>query len=345
MSNRWGFTFTLAAFFLLVSLVSSGWAMDLTVRDNAYMYTPVSQIDGNPNQPLHLTPATLNGETGVDKIKSLEHQPQDATKDAPAESSENPISFSGAVPQRQVNTPTPAFVVLPVMMHGANDKAFSDLPILLSSAVANRLSQGAQQVGGGYAVMNPIYAYDDLKEKGLDGLYRRIIRDYLQAGEPNGEDLTYLVEKLSTKKRQVKWVAFVQAEFDANHSLKPVGIEIPMAMLLDRLPKEPNFFLKGRMQVYNVQDDVRLVSDSSASSRMRMGEFGNFTRSVLDDSDSALSFKAETSKLAGKIVSDALATELMTVTSVQASLAPDATGAPANLTPQDHEALKRIIQR
>jgi hypothetical protein len=328
-------------FSLAICLSPAAWSVDLTVRENTYTMTPVSQLQEkySPDDMIFPVNYSDDGSMGVDAIKSMQYIPTQTA------AMENPVSVSPIAPPEKTPTATPTFVVFPVMVHASHDKAFADLPITLSTAVANQLLEKCQREGLGYSVLNPLYAYDELKEKGLDGLYDKMVRDYMQAGQPNEKDLTYLADQLSSKTRQVTWVVFVQADFDMNQLSKPAGFQIPLQALLDQTPQEPNYFLSGKVQIFGTTAGIPLVWGKSGSSALKMSAFGNYTKSIYDDSDSALTFKTATDKLAKSMVSTLPPTATATHSTVQATLVPGYNEAPANITPEDQETLKRILQQ
>lgn len=346
MSDRWSVFITLGAVFLLVitSLAPSpAWSVDLSVREDTLQLTPADQIAKNRLSSYKAASQQTEGEMAVTAIQNLGSRTQQKLGMMSVRQ-EIPISMSGQSAQIKQNTTAPTFAVFPVMVHSAKDKAFSDLPVLLSSAVANKLSERLQKEPYTLGVINPVYAYDDLREKGLDGLYQKIVRDYLEAGQPNEHDLIYLSDQLNAKGRRVDWIVFVQAELDMNHMGKPSGLENIFYHIHDRLPAEPNYFVKGVVQIYSTQAGVPLVWSHESSSKVKMGQFGNFTRSVYDESDSAMSFKTATNGMAQRIVSSIPPSTYQTVSSVQATLVNDTKEAPANISPADQEALKRVLE-
>lgn len=357
MADRWSFVITLGAV-LLLTLVSFypdvAWSLDLSTTEEGSTYTRVDQIlDNHLDSRLSELEVSEQPLTGAEAIKSMgKSSPKTAHKTKPLAPVETPVSLTPTIapvtPSVPV-TPIPqahsSFLVLPAVIHHSQNKAFSDLPILLSSAVAKRLEYKFQQDSSPFTVLNPLYAYDDLKEKGLDGLYQKLVQDYLQAGQPNERDLLYLTDRLSTPNQHVDWVVFVQAEFDANHTTKPTGTDVIFRHILDAWPQDGNYFLKGTVEVYAAQHGVPLIWRNSTNTHVKMSDFGNFTKSVFDDSDSATNFKKATNHMAYRLISGLPAQTRHSYASVEAALIQSpANDNPSQLSPEDREALKRIIQ-
>lgn len=333
-------TLALAFCGLFLGVWSSAQAVDLTVRENVYELTPVSQLQHQGVMDYGIVSAADEGDghMGVEAIRSLEYHPKTLA------SLEKPVSISPSKKAYDMPyQPVPAMVVFPVMVHSAQNKAFSDLPVVLSSSVASHMSAEFQKRDLDYQVMNPIYTYDELREKGLDGLYKKLIRDYLEAGLPHEGDLQYLAEQLSNKTRHVQWVAFVHADLDMNNLSKPAGFQIPMYSLVDIKPGDPNYFLSGKVKIFGVASNTPLLWEKTATSSIKMSAFGNYTKSVYDDSDSSFTFKSIADKLSKSIVSGIPKEKLATYTSVQANLAPDTIDTPSQITPADREAFERIL--
>ncbi len=333
MKERWSVLISVTVFVTLLAISvypSFAWSVDLSVRENPYTLTPVNgilkdQLNESPAQPVAPT-----GELAVDDIKALH-------------SGITPVSLSPGMGVPAAMQPAPTFVIIPVMDYG-NNKAFSDVSVMFSTAVANILTDKMRQGGQPNAVLNPLYAYDEAKEKGLDGLYQRIVRDYREAGQPNEKDVLYLVEKLSNKRQQVEWVVFAHADFDSNALTRPTMMESALTTLYDRAPKEPNYFIKGRVDIYSTADGMPLIWQQAASSRVKMSQLGHFSRSVYDDSTSAYNFKTASSKLAQQLVAGVRPEVFASHKSVEAAIVPHGSDEPAIITPTDRALLKKIIE-
>ncbi len=347
MGFRWSAIITVAAMLLLVivAICPSAWSVDLSVRDNAYMMTPVSQIASDHlSGPSPTSEASTHpSDMGVDAIRSMEYHPSGSTPQSEPVNTQVIIPQSTAMTQQKMADSIPTFLVFPVISKDAQSKAFSDLPILLSTAVANRLEQKSNQERLGYQVINPIYAYDQIKEKGLEPFYEKLVSDYLQAGAPNPSDLTYLADELSTKGHHIDWVVFVEANFDASHITKPVGLEVPIAFILDSPPNGGSYFLQGKVQVFSTEDNTPLVWKNASTASMKLNQFDNFTPSVFDDSDSIMHFKTATNQMAVKMFSDLPPNAFTSHALVQAQLLQDPDVSSGTIGPDIQKALKRIL--
>lgn len=345
VKDRWSTMLSRGLFLALIVaplLSASAWSLSLSAPEESDM-TTVTRIISPREETTSIEKAEAGpGYMGVEAIYSLNRSKPPATVSMPQASSIQPVSMMTSPPPTAIQNHIPTMIVFPVMIHKAKDKAFADLPLMFSTSLANQLADTFYKTGVNISVVNPVYAYDDLAEKGLDGLYNRLTRDFLQAGQPNERDILYLAEKLSTSSKPVEWIAFVQADFDATRLTKPVGLEIPMAMLLNRPPREANYFLKGWVQFYSAREGVPLLWSGAASSRVRLSEFGNFTKSVYDDSDSALNFKVATGKMAQEVISAIPEDFYGTFAQVHATLVPGPEA--ANITPKEQELLKQILR-
>jgi hypothetical protein len=346
MKNRWSVSISFAAFLSMGVASIPAWSLDMSVERNAYTLTPMSQIQsGTWPSASQVTPTSLNGNSGLSSMMMLNETPSDHGTSFQSASPEKNISLPITPPPVMSNVkPLPTFIILPVVTHTAKDKAFADLPAMLSSAVANQLSEKMGRNGSTFSVMNPVYAYDEVREKGLDGLYEKIIHDYVEAGQPNEKDVAFLTDQLSTRTQQIDWIVFVEAEFDTNHSEKPSLLEMPMALFYDRLPKDSNYGVKGKVEVFSTQGNMPLVWAHSSNSSIKGKSFYNFTGSILDDSDSITTFKDVTAKLAHSMVGGMPQDLYISQSSIKGNLVKDTGDAPANITQQDQENLKTILK-
>jgi hypothetical protein len=362
MADRWSLMLTTGTLLaLLVSLVMPmpATALDLIVDDELDYVTPVTQIlQGDMTYtPIELTQS--EGYMGVYDIKALRTQENKATGLTPMQPTTatvrmqpgaNPIQTVSVSPSTPYSPPvvqmTPTFVVFPVVIHDKRQKVFSDLPVMLSASVANQLSEQLHAQGLNISVINPLFAYDDLQARGLSGVYQKMMRDVLEAGRPHERDLAYLASELSTQTERVEWVVFVQADFDTSNLSRPTGLQAAKATWFSTAVPEPNYFVKGQVQIYSTHNGAPLIWTGTTSERVRMSEFGStFTKSVYDDSDSAYNFKIATGRMAQAMVKSIPSRTYQTVSMVQASIQPGGTpDDPANITPQDQETLKRILK-
>jgi hypothetical protein len=333
----------LALFLLLLFYPAAHAAWDRSM-------TPYSRV---ADSDAWTSPQPWKGEVTVEALQSASWNPA-SSDPAPREEMTPahvlmPSSGIQPVNMHPVTAPPtsqsiPTMMILPVMIHQNRDKAFSDLPVLLSTAISKHLSLAFQRQGIPYRIMNPLYGYDDLKEKGLDGFYRRLTQDYLEAGQPNEADLLYLADKLNTPTQRIVWVAFVTAELNLNQPVKPTGLGIPMRLLVDQSPRDINSFVTGGLHVYQVRPGIPLAWEQTATGRIRMEDFGNFTRSVFDDSDSITAFKTVTATIAHTLANTFPKNVQIVQTSLDAVLAtPASRYLPSTIAPDDHAAFERIL--
>jgi len=339
MANRW--VLLLAAG--LLSSVSSVWALDLSIHhDSEQTDTPVMQIFQGNVSDADEAPAQRDGLVNVNTIQTMEYRPQTVINaSVPVSGSTAPVSFI-VPPAQKVIKITPTFAVFPVLDHRLKDKAFADLPFMFSTAIANRLADKFYHQGLSFTVLNPMYAYDTLKDKGLETLYNKMIEDYREAGRPNEKDLATIADQLSTQTQHVDWIVFARAEFDMNNPDKPKGLEIPMKLLYDNLPDGPNYFIKGSVQIYSTQDGTPLLWDQSKESRMTATNFGNFTLSVFDDSDSISSFRSATNEVATALVARIPQQTYNTHSNIRVTLLENQPHTPATPGDTDQQELQRL---
>lgn len=184
-------------------------------------------------------------------------------------------------------TPLAAVAIFPVIYHGT-DKAFGDLAVLFSNEFANTLEQKAQ----GTKVLNPVYTVEELKIRGLDRVYQKVMDYYVKAGRPEPKALNYLLKELSADGRQIQRVAFVSAEADMNNYAKNYGISDRMkGWMTDSLPSEERYDIKSRIQIFDsANPELPLVWGFTWSRTMKANRVNNVTSSVYQDSDSVRSF-------------------------------------------------------
>ncbi len=378
MTKKWHIFLSLTAFLMLVAttLYPSAWSLDLSVQENVYSYTSVEDIQSQPAHAKTTVPVGFQKQqptTSFEAIQSLEYRPntQQALQlrpGSPATIEAQPATLSAPNPEVQgqpatlnpspqapsqlqsINTSSPGIAIFPVMYHSNQNKAFSDLPLILSTAVAKEFRIKFAKENQPFHVMNPIYAYDRLKARGADGVYQKVMRDYIEAGEPDENDIMTLANQLSTKDHPVDWVIFVGSTFDYNQLTRPSGLlEKYLYYHHDQLPKQPNFYVTGNMQVYNVQNgSMVLVYQRRAEAKVPLNAFENFTKSVFDDSDSMIQFKLVSDKLAQKMALTTFPKPTGPQVGISAKLATeqDATPPGTQVLSQDvKDSLKRILSR
>ncbi len=352
-ANR-GILGLISLFILQSSLCLPAWSLDLSTHDNQNAMTPVSQLNtsGSTGTYAH-EPMVLDGNIGVDDLKKLSHKKTIKVSQKPLPAPEKPhvpviapMKPLQEVPSQPAPRPiqdiqaAPAIAVFPVVVHSTHDKAFSDVPVLLSSAIANKLKE---RLGQGYIVLNPIYTYDTLEAKGLAGIFQGLIKDYLNAGEPNEKDLQYLADQLSDKHRQVKWIAFVQADFDINNIAKPFGLaSLSLYHMAEIIPKDPSYFLNGNLKIFSTDDGIPLVYDKSGTALIKMRSFGSYTRTVYENSDSTYHFKSVAAKMASDFVKKVTLNDNFPEASVRGDIVTSDT--PTNMTPDDQAALQHVLE-
>ncbi|MBY0405214.1 MAG: hypothetical protein K2X66_15050 [Cyanobacteria bacterium] len=184
--------------------------------------------------------------------------------------------------------PLESMAIIPVVKHHQN-KAFGDLSILFSDEFANTLSNRAK----GTQIYNPVYFVEEIKIRGLQPVYQKMIDYYNLAHRPENKALSYILKELSNASgKKIERVAFVEVDLDVNHSVQPTSlIDRFKAITTDDLPKEANYFIKSRIQVFDTtQDQFPMIWGFSWSKSIPGSKFYNFTPSVFQDSDSIQAF-------------------------------------------------------
>lgn len=183
--------------------------------------------------------------------------------------------------------PLPAIAVFPVVLHH-NTKAFADASVVFADEFANVLSNKAK----GTKVLNPVYTVEELRIRGLEGVYNKIMQYYIKAHRPEPKALNYLLKELSADGRQIQRVAFIEVDFDVNKTTKPVHlVDRLKAISTDGLPQTANYFIRSRVQVFDtVQEDSPMIWAFTWSKLIEDNKFWNVTPSVFQDTDSMLSF-------------------------------------------------------
>jgi hypothetical protein len=268
----------LALLLSALSLSMPGWTQPDAQPGVVDTGTPASQ-PMQPTQPQ--APSTLPS--------SLPTGPSDQ------DSLSNAINNLTATPIRPNSIPfktaIPTYVVFPIVTHTAFNKAFSDLPVLLASTVANQMQQKAQANGQTIQVLNPIYSFDTLKSKGLDRLYQKMVRDYIEGGRPLEKDIYKLTDSLTTDTIRPTWVVFVEADFDTARSARPSGLEWLRYTVYDRYPRDPNMFITTRLKVFQLQDGMPVMYQNERHTSIKYGRVSYMTGSVFDNGAVYSSFK------------------------------------------------------
>lgn len=283
-----------------------------------------SQPEAQPGvvDPLHLSPAPSESKL------PFQPAPQVAQPTTPAAGPTQPSTLPSTLPatlptgatadDALINSMTsmpvspssipfktiiPTYVVFPVVTHTAFNKAFSDLPVMLASSVANKLQEKAQASGQTIQILNPIYSFDTLKNKGLDRLYQKMVRDYIEGGRPLEKDVYKLTDSLTTDTIRPTWVVFVEADFDTSRSARPSGLEWLRYTVYDRYPRDPNMFITTRLKVFQLQDGMPLLTQSEHHTSIKYGRVSYMTGSVFDNGAVYASFKDKTTAEAGFLTS------------------------------------------
>jgi hypothetical protein len=184
--------------------------------------------------------------------------------------------------------PLESMAIIPVVKHHQN-KAFGDLSILFSDEFANILSNRAK----GTQIYNPMYFVEEMKIRGLQNVYQKMMDYYNLAHRPENKALSYILKELSNASgKKIERVAFVEVDLDVNHSVQPTSlIDRFKAITTDDLPKEANYFIKSRIQVFDTtQEQFPMIWGFSWSKSIPGSKFYNFTPSVFQDSDSIQAF-------------------------------------------------------
>lgn len=259
---------------------------------------------------------------------------------------ETPVALTPALPQAPLMKPS-AIAVFPLVQHGDRSKAFSDLPVIFSTSVARQLSNQFALSRAPFKVLNPIYSYDTLSNKNYAGLYKKMVNDTLEAGEPRESDVLELVNLLSTPEYPVEWVMLTRSTLDFAHPKKPTLKQWPMAFIYDEHPADPNWFIEGQVQLYHVTPGLPLIWQSNTKGHVTWSQLGPVSSSILGNSDSLSSFQAATGTMAKTLIKQFPKQVYLPQATVHAKLSesPDTPPEPIGLQPEEQSLLKRILQR
>ncbi len=256
--------------------------------------TPVSQLqetgDTKPTvvQPANLTPVHTLETPAVNTEpapSSVENTP--ASELIPVSlNTETHAPVKQELPPKYL--PAQAIAIFPVLRNGPN-KAFGDLPLVLSKEFALRLEDKAPET----KIHHPIYTVEEFKMRGLDHVYHKIMNYYLKADRPDPANMAYLLGQLNMDGKPVSRVIFVEADLDTNRPLDPHMLEVGGIVdkvhewLNDTPPKHMKYTLRSRVQVFDAESPgMPMVWAFNWRKTIKANSLGNVTASVYQDSDS-----------------------------------------------------------
>jgi hypothetical protein len=265
------------------------------------------------NQPISLPPLTPPGASAATSSGSVmtlpnpaidpnapgfvplinSEQPQTPEAAAPAEPAASGKEKSRSAHEKPAPTPVGAIAVFPVVMRN-NVRVFGDLSVLFADEFATILGNRAK----GTKVLNPVYAVEELKVRGLGGVYQKVIDYYIKAHRPEPKALNFLVKELGdTEGRKIERVVFVETELDVNYFTKSTRlIDRLKQIATDDLPKDSTYYVRSRIQVFDTtQPEAPMIWAFTWHKVVHGDNFYNATPSVFQDSDSLQTF-AHTSR-------------------------------------------------
>lgn len=226
-----------------------------------------------------------------------------------------------------------SYAIFPVLSHSNFNKAFSDLPVMLSSQFSTELSKRLYAQHKQARVMNPIHSYDVLRQRGLERVYQRLVQDYMQAGVPLDSDLYALTDALNTNVRKVAWVAFIESHLDMTDVTRPPGYERPIKFLYEQLPKSSWYYIQSDIKVFKLTDEGAFLAwEGSSKTRVRGQNIGSITNSVYDTGNSIHTFKRATMGLASRLL-DAMPPDLNPTKEIKARVIGTQAGVQPETTP------------
>jgi hypothetical protein len=290
---------TLLFFFMALAWSEPHSNPSMETTGTRFTLTPVSELvsqePGKPSQASPQPASTVEAEP-TDQVAeppapiAEESATIPAVDTAPAKVRKNILLDNRLVKkftQKVSYTPLAAIAIFPVVQHHQS-KAFGDLPILFANEFAHSLEQKAP----GTKVLNPVYTVEELRIRGLQNVYNKVIDFYIKARRPEPKALSYLLKELSADGRQIQRVAFVEVDLDMSHPTKTYNIADKIkGWTTDSLPKEMHYFVKSRIQVFDTsKPEQEMIWTWSWNNSIKANTFVNVTPSVFQDSDSVRSF-------------------------------------------------------
>lgn len=184
-------------------------------------------------------------------------------------------------------SPLTAVAIFPVMHH-YREKAFGDLPLAFASEFANQMEAKAP----GTKVLNPNATIEELRIRGMDGLYDRMVDSYVQTGRPDPGMLGRILRALSEDGTPIERVIFVDATVDFTTPAAPGSmLDKFKGWMTDGVPKELQYRVRSRVQAFDsLTPNLARVWDFHWNKSVPDTGIMNVTTSVYDDSDSAMVF-------------------------------------------------------
>ncbi|MDX2084620.1 MAG: hypothetical protein SFZ03_04450 [Candidatus Melainabacteria bacterium] len=192
---------------------------------------------------------------------------------------------ASAAPAALISYRPPAgLVIFPVFRH-KHDKAFGDSALLFATELASRLQQHLT----GTKILNPGNTLEELRVRGLEPLFNRMMDSYVTAGQPNPRLLKMLLSELSADGTPVERVLFVDADVDFSTPVEGGGWRERFQILTsDALPKSSTYHLESRIVGFNSADPaLPKIWDERQRQAFKADRIINPTPSVFQDSDSA----------------------------------------------------------
>lgn len=201
--------------------------------------------------------------------------------------------------EKKVYKPVSAIAVFPILLHG-QDKAFGDLAILFANEFCNKIAlkvKGAQ-------VLNPVYTIEELRMKGYGSVYDQLAAYYIHSGRPEPKALNYLLQQISSANAPIQRVFFIVADADLTEANEPHSLlDRFKAWTTDALPKEETFFIRSRIQAYDLEDPNQpLVWDYFWTGSVKATTSTTVSPSIFQDSVNLRAFSKASSAMGSYLI-------------------------------------------
>jgi hypothetical protein len=261
--------------------------------------------------------------------------------------------------QQVVYKPLGGIAIFPVLRHG-DTKAFGDLASLFATELAAQLEANLP----GTRVLTPRAALTTLQQRGLGGIYRRMIESYYEGGRPDRQDLANVLRELSLGRKPIDRVIFVEAEVDYSRPTQSGRwLDRFRALAIDSPPKNATYHVESRIQVFDVgapgldrlwdfrghdtlnADRIQQINPSvftNASNQMVFGDtVRRMSRQALYEAPSQIAYETQLVETTRTDVQG----RLLGVPSGWFHTQPAPSQGNASVTPQDRGLLQRILNR
>ncbi|MCA9797952.1 MAG: hypothetical protein KC474_00255 [Cyanobacteria bacterium HKST-UBA04] len=193
----------------------------------------------------------------------------------------------------------PSYAIFPVLDPQAFNKAYSDLPVMQAAKFATNMTKALVAKNIDATILNPIYSYDMLREKGLERIYQRLVHDYTMAGVPRERDLYVLTDALNTNLRTVQWVAFVETRLDMENPTHGNGLSKITNRIYEVMQTESNYFANSNLKVYEITPKgIQLVWEGTSRAVIKANKAGPITSSIFDSGNAHDAFGDATDVMA-----------------------------------------------